>query len=88
MTEYKGIKSVKRVGKGITFSIQNNEEDLLRDEPNYLVEGCVSKNSKHACVHKDSKVLTQRGYVPINKLEENDRVAFLDSSGEIKLTKK
>ena len=88
MGKYMKVKSITKIGKEPIFSIQNNEKDLYKDQPNFFTEGCLSKNSKHACVHKDSLVSTQRGKVPISKLEENDKIAYLDSNHEIKLTKK
>lgn len=89
MHEYIKVKSITRKQDEETFSIENREEKQLDNNPNFLVgKGFISKNSKHACVHKDSLVLTQRGKVPIHKLEENDKIAYVNTNGEIRLTKK
>jgi intein/homing endonuclease len=89
MIENKKIKSIKKIGIRETFSIQNNEKELYENTPNFLVEkGFISRNSKHACVYEESNVLTNRGFVKIKDLGENDKIAYLDKHGDMNLTKK
>ena len=89
MFNFKKIKNIKSKGVGDIYSIQNNETDLYKDKPNYLVEdGIISKNSKHACIHKDSNVLTNSGYKKISELIKTDKIAFIDEDCNIKVTKK
>jgi intein/homing endonuclease len=82
------VKKITKVGEETVYSLMNKENFVYEGIPNYLVEGgFVSKNSKHACVHENSLVLTARGYVKIKSLRENDRIAYLDAKGNVKLTK-
>jgi len=83
-----GVKGIRKVGVGPIYSIQNNETDLYEDTPNFIAEGLVSKNSKHACLASKEMVLTSGGYKSISKLKKTDRIAYMDDHGRIMLTKK
>jgi len=82
------IKNIHSVGKRPKYSIQMDETNLYKNNPNFIANDYISKNSKHACVHKDSKVLTNEGYIPIKKLKKPCRIAYIDGDKKLRLTKK
>ena len=86
--DYIGIKEINPSGSSEKYSIQVNEDDFYQDTPNFIANGLVSRNSKHACIRQNQKVLTNIGYIEINRLKKPTKIAYLNKKIEICLTKR